>query len=308
MITFYNALHTPNTSHLAPYMAPTPDALIPRILRLIMSIVIPPVSLTAAISSMTFKEVTVGSGSSAVKISLAEVPTYTTSAASSNGVTLKSVALRSNLEALRAHAATHATAELLSPLREVHGCSSTVIEQEAAASADVITAAFLDPDLATIVATAFLTPDLKEIIAEEDVADRFKHGRQQLRYVRASSTLDPSSIDNRISPGLVTVAFILGLPQSARVHDPAVQDLGSLLTNFHQSIRSVVTPSGAQRQHAIDDSGQPNFTYAGEMNFFENKSALEHNIAMPDNLELFSIANIKEGKTLPRSLCFQFSV
>jgi hypothetical protein len=305
-------------------MAPTPDASVPGILRkfqskvenfssllyhfIVPAVVSPTMSLTAAISTMTYKEVTIGTSASAVKVSLVETPTNGNNLDSTTAVTAQTVALRSNLKALQVHDQSFATGELMSPLRQSGGFSTSVTEREGQDSANNVVAALLNPDVSTIRATAFLTPELHEVLADEEVPDRFSSGRKQLRYVRAISTLDPGFIDSRITCGPITATFVLGLPQNARALDPAVQELGTLMnafTSIHKSIQSVVTPTSRRRNAPlIDDSTMPNFTFTGNINFFESKDALENNVAIPENLELYSTTSIKEGLSLTPSICF----
>jgi hypothetical protein len=295
-------------------MAPAPDASLPGILRsaqsTVMSLFIPPVSLTTAISTMKFKETTIGSGNHAVKVSLAETPTHGSKSKSSTGISPFTVALRANLQALGIHASFFPTGELMSIIRNNYDVSTSVLEREGQDSADAVVSALVNPDLANIRATAFLTPTRKHVMADEDIPDRFGSGKDQLRYVQATATLDPQVIDSRIDIGPVTAHFVLGLPQSARALEPSVQepDSGILLNTFnslHKSIRSAVTPASRNHQRPlIDDPTKPNYTYAGDVSFFQSKDALENNVGMIDDLEVYSTTSIKEGTSLPLASLF----
>ncbi len=186
----------------------------------------------------------------------------------------KALALKSVFGVLTPFASKYSTSALSSPIRSPFGLPTNVPETEAALVSQLLTAAFLDPDTATMEAVSFVSNKFTPSQIPAMLTARKKKGATVFRFVLVESTLDTRTVDPRIPAVLAsaTVHFYLGLPQS--LVDRTETDADSttprqLESEFDDTVpasvrKAVLSPDGAST------SGK--FNYVGPLDFLDSKA------------------------------------
>jgi len=288
---------------------------------------------------ISYKEVTLGSGTTSQKLQFAIPPSLASSRNSNHVAELTALTLKANIHTISAYADKYSISEMLSVFRPDFTTSTTMVENEASDVANSVAVAFLNPDIANLQTQAFYDQEGVRTNMHPVVARRFDVERKPIMSAHVQSILNLHDVDERLPSKKYTMMYVVSLPQkgpspvvrrlfdgedgdnnnnndnngNADNEDDDDDDDVSVAADGQQRAdpRRAAVPPSVRRAIAFDDPGdvgRPMFTYTGPITLF---ASLPDTIAVLGELEdqqIFSVQSFVNFQALTPTECFSKAV